>query len=136
MTKIRNIVIFVIIATIFVLIYIYFIKSPSSEQSLVSSAPNTALPNFNDTQTNVNVSLETSVMANDFLALLLSVKNIKLDDAIFFDPSFSSLRDTSITLVPDGTEGRPNPFAQFGNDAITAADASNFLDTNPETPQP
>ena len=52
--------------------------------------------------------------------VLLNVKNIKLDDSIFSDIAFSNLRDSSITLIPDGTEGRPNPFAPIGSDASVA----------------
>lgn len=117
--KIRNIVIFVTIVAIFVLIYIFFIKSSPPEASLVSVPSATSLPNINGSVEDTNVANEVSTLvAKDFLALLLSVKNIKLDDTIFFDAAFNSLHDSSITLTPDGTEGRPNPFAQFGNDSV------------------
>ena len=117
--KIRNIVIFVTIAAIFVLIYIFFIKSSPPEASLVSVPSTTSLPNIDGSLEDTNAVNEVSALvAKDFLTLLLSVKNIKLDDAIFFDVAFSSLHDSSITLIPDGTEGRPNPFAQFGNDNV------------------
>ena len=79
----------------------------------------TSLPNIDGSTEDTNVANEVSALvAKDFLTLLLSVKNIKLDDAIFFDVAFNSLHDSSITLIPDGTEGRPNPFAQFGNDNV------------------
>jgi len=117
--KIRNIVIFVTIAAAFVLIYIFFIKSSPPEASLVSVPSTTSLPNIDGSLEDTNAVNEVSALvAKDFLTLLLSVKNIKLDDAIFFDVAFSSLHDSSITLIPDGTEGRPNPFAQFGNDNV------------------
>lgn len=119
-SKIRNIIIFVTIGTIFVLIYIYFIKPPANENSLVSSAPSTALPGINDSATSASgTNNNTSLVAKDFLALLLNVKNIKLNDAILADPAFASLHDSSITLTPDGNEGRVNPFAPFGTDATT-----------------
>ena len=114
MPKIKNIIIFIAIGTVFVLIYIFFIKpAPNDAATLISSggAPvvsNTVVGNMNE------------AIAQDFLSLLLNVKNIKLDDAIFSDVAFISLDDSnSITLIPDGTEGRINPFAQFGNDIAT-----------------
>ena len=115
--KIRNIIIFVIIAAIFVLIYIFFIKSSPDQSSLVLSPSNPSLPGVNSSGASANVPSSTSLVAKDFLSLLLNVKNIKLDDTIFSDPAFNKLRDSSIVLTPDGTEGRPNPFAQFGNNS-------------------
>jgi hypothetical protein len=126
MPKTRNIIIFVSIAVVFVLIYIFFIKSSSSSgSSLVSSPAGSALPDANtgvdSGAADANVASGTPFIAQDFLTLLLNVKNIKLDDSIFADPAFNSLHDSSITLTPDNTEGRPNPFAQFGSDAAPAA---------------
>ncbi|MFA5778139.1 MAG: hypothetical protein WC870_01460 [Candidatus Paceibacterota bacterium] len=115
--KIRNIIIFVTIAAVFVLIYIFFIKPSPPEANLVSSPSTTNLPNIDGSSSEKNNPNMNSEVAKDFLALLLSVKNIKLNDAIFSDPAFSSLHDSSITLTPSGTEGRPNPFAQFGSDS-------------------
>ena len=113
MPKIKNIIIFLAIGTVFVLIYIFFIKpAPNDAATLISSSgtpevSNTAAGNTNKT------------IVQDFLSLLLNTKSIKLDDAIFSDIAFTSLDDShSITLTPDGTEGRINPFAQFGNDVV------------------
>lgn len=124
MPKIRNIIIFVVIAAIFILIYVFYIKSSSPTANLVSSPSANTLPNVNTGEntggTDTNTANGTPFVAQDFLALLLNVKNIKLDDSIFSDPAFNSLHDSSIILTQDGTEGRPNPFAQFGNDATPA----------------
>lgn len=114
MSKIKNILIFVAIGVVLVLVYIFFIKPAPEQAGLVSSTPATALPGADGSTTTSGVS----IAAEDFLTLLLSVKNIKLDSSIFSDIAFNSLRDSSIVLVPDGTEGRPNPFAQFGNDNV------------------
>ena len=119
MPKIRNIIIFTAIAASLVLIYIFFIKKSAPEDSLISLPSNTTLPSMN-TSSLINLQGGSSLVADDFLNLLLSVKNIKLDDAILSDPAFTSLHDSSITLIPDGNEGRVNPFAQFGNDPIPA----------------
>ncbi|MFA5791788.1 MAG: hypothetical protein WC884_02000 [Candidatus Paceibacterota bacterium] len=118
MSKIRNIIIFTIIAAAFILIYIFFIKQSPPQDNLISSS-DTLLPSVNGLGVDATIPSETSLVAKDFLTLLLNVKNIKLDNAIFSDPSFNSLRDSSIVLIPDGTEGRPNPFAQFGVEATT-----------------
>ncbi len=120
MPKLKNILIFTGIAAVFVLIYIFYIKESSPQENLVSS-PSLGLPaSTNSSEFGAGALSETPVVAKDFLALLLNVKNIKLDDSIFSDPSFNNLHDSSITLIPDGNEGRPNPFAQFGNDEMSA----------------
>src|SRR3989344_7777932 len=115
MPAIKNILIFVAIAGVFVLIYIFVIKPKAPVPSLVSS---TSTPSSTEsTQENSSVSSEAT---QDFLNLLLNVKSIKLDDAIFSDIAFINVSkyDSSIILVPDGTEGRINPFAKFGNVAV------------------
>jgi hypothetical protein len=113
-----------------VLIYFVFMRSSSSDQgSLVSSPASTTLPNVQGASSTVagaSVSGGTDLVAQDFLTLLLNVKNIKLDDSIFSDPAFNSLHDSSIVLVPDVTTGRPNPFAKFG--------AENIVTSPPATP--
>ena len=87
MPKIKNIIIFTAIAATFVLIYIFFIKPSPEEANLVSSPSNTVLPDVNSTSTDINPNT-TSLLAKDFLTLLLNVKNIKLDDSILSDPAF------------------------------------------------
>jgi hypothetical protein len=132
-SKIKNIIIFVIIAAVFILIYIFFIKPSPDQASLVSSPSGTSLPNVNDSGIGTNIPSGNSLVPKNFLTLLLNVKNIKLNDAILSDPVFNSLRDSSIVLTPDGTEGRPNPFAQFGNDSVTVP-VNNTLNTVTVTP--
>lgn len=128
MAKIKNIIIFVAIGVALVLVYIFFLKPTGEEASLVSST--TAAPGSENMVT--NTLGETSVSADEFLTLLLNVKNIGLDISIFSDVAFNSLHDSSVILNPDGNEGRPNPFAQFGNDAITAS-VSPVVTTTPST---
>ena len=115
-SKIKNIITFTVIAVILILIYIFFIKPAPTEQNLISSStPNTVLPNTNTIDQN-------SLIARDFLSVLLSVKNIKLDDTIFSDGSFANLHDSSILLASPGPgdEGRLNPFAPIGSDVVIA----------------
>src|SRR3989344_664337 len=116
MPKIKNIIIFIIIAAIFVLIYMYFIKKSPDTPALVSSSPSSTTSNTADTGT--SPSADSSLVTQNFLNLLLSVKNISLKDTIFSDEAFISLHDCSITLIPDGNEGRVNPLAPLGTDAV------------------
>ena len=111
MPTIKNIIIFVTIGTAFVLIYAFFIKPDPPVDNLVSSSPNSL-------EQSAGTSNKNAPATQEFLDLLLSVQNIKLDDAIFSDEAFISLRDSSIILVPDGNEGRPNPFAPLGADVV------------------
>jgi hypothetical protein len=117
--KIKNILIFTTIAIVLVLGYIFFMSRSSSEEpNLVSSSTNNVLPNIDGTPLPADASNETLEVAEGLIALLSNVDNIKIDASIFSDESFISLRDSSILLIPDNTEGRPNPFAQIGNDAV------------------
>ena len=110
--KIKNIIILVVVAVILILVYFYFIKGNSDQTALISSSPNPVLP--------ANGANADSQITQDFLSLLLNVRSIKLDDTIFSDVAFKNLSDSSITLTPDGTEGRTNPFAPLGSATITA----------------
>ena len=113
--KLKNILIVSAIIVGVVLIYVFFIKSPQEEQAgLVSVSSNGNVSSATDTL------VRDSEVTREFLSLLLNVKNIKLDDRIFADVAFGSLRDSSIVLIPDGTEGRPNPFAPIGFDTPNA----------------
>ena len=107
---IKNIIIYVILAAVLTLVYLYFIKKSPNQEILISSVA-TTLP---ETKTND----QTSKLTKDFLSILLNVKNIKLDDSIFLSPAFSNLRDSSISLIQDQIEGRPNPFAPLGSDIV------------------
>ena len=109
MLKTKNIVIIIVTGIILVFIYMYFIKPSSTPDNLIS---------VTSTVPDTMASIGDSSVARDFLTLLLNVKNIKLDDTIFSDNAFTSLRDSSITLTADGTEGRANPFAPLGSDNI------------------
>jgi predicted permease len=121
--KIKNIIIFTGIAIIFISIYIFFIKGDEPENNLVSSPGTTSFVGSNTK--NTTILDQSPALAQDFLSLLLNVRNIKLDDTIFSDSAFNSLRDSSIVLVPDGNEGRPNPFAPLGTDNVEMQGNSN-----------
>lgn len=118
----------------FFLIYVFFVKSSPEPAGLVSSGAGASLPNIDGSMANADVSNKNSLITRDFLALFSNIKNIKLNDAIFSDPAFISLHDSSITLTPDGNEGRPNPFAQFGSDAIAPAQPTLLTPPAPTAP--
>jgi hypothetical protein len=137
MPKIRNIIIFIVIALVIFLIYVFFIKPSPEQPSLVSSGANATLPNIDGSAVNTSTSNANSEVAKDFLVIFSNIKNIKLNDTIFSDPAFSSLHDSSITLTPDGTEGRPNPFAPFGNDVVPVSTPTpTSTPVNNSTPTP
>src|SRR3989344_9494186 len=123
MPTIKNIIIFVVIAAIFGFVYFYFIKPSPAAPALVSSSPAPVAPS------GTGAVKSGAATTQEFLTVLLNVKNIKLSDTIFSDAAFTTLRDSSITLTPDGTEGRVNPFAPLGSDAVAP-----ITPTAPTTP--
>ncbi len=123
---IKNILIFVVIGGILASVYFFVIKKPAGEDvNLVSSSGASALPVA--TPITANSTSITSSDSSLFLSVLLNVKNISLNDGIFADPAFAKLRDSSIELVPDGNEGRPNPFAPIGSDVNNFPITSDIL---------
>ena len=121
-TTVKNIILFVVIGALVVLAYIFFIGSKWEEANLSSTSgefsydPN--IPPVSPTTSEMNR------VTQDFLSVLLSVKNIKLDDSIFSDKVFAGLNDSSILLVPTGDEGRPNPFAPISTTNTTPGSTS------------
>jgi hypothetical protein len=125
-SKIKNIIILLIIAAALILIYVFFIKKSPDEANLTSSSPE-----ITNLLPNTDISSQGVPVDTEFLSILLSIKNIRLNDTIFSSLAFTSFRDSSITLDPDGTEGRQNPFAPIGFDATTPTtlDLSTQTDT-------
>jgi hypothetical protein len=58
----------------------------------------------------VSSSNEASLEAAQFLSRLNELKLLRLDDSLFNDPRFRSLRDVREPVVPTAI-GRTNPFA-------------------------
>lgn len=118
----KKIIIFVVIALVLIGGFLFLSSNKKESSSVVSLAGTPA--------TGANTSVSDNV-GGEFLNLLLSVKNIKLDSSIFSEKAFINLRDSSILLVPEGNEGRVNPFAPLGQDVSPATQAlpANPLDT-------
>lgn len=112
-SKIKNLILFLIIVVILFLIYMFFIKKDANSTNLVSVSVNGNIVPTTDNETSL-----------DFLTLLLNVKSIKLDSSIFSDDSFIRLYDSSIILIPDGNEGRVNPFAPLGAEDISVVNTN------------
>ncbi|MFH1608470.1 MAG: hypothetical protein ABH951_00420 [Patescibacteria group bacterium] len=129
-SKIKNILIFLGIAVALILVYVLVFKKSPEQPALISTSGSLV------TTTNITeIQEKTSTISRDFLAILLSVKNIKIDDSIFSDPAFMSLNDSSIQLISDGNEGRPNPFAPLGTDIFVSSDSLGLTtSTDPITP--
>lgn len=104
-----------VIGVSLILIYVFLIKKAPEENNLISSNSSSFDPMFSTSDTPNGDSFAVS---QDFLSVLLGVKNIRLDDSIFSNKAFINLHDSSILLTSPGGEGRINPFAPIGSDQI------------------
>jgi hypothetical protein len=86
--------------------FIYLLKNPS-DSSLVAAERRTT--EFSS--------------AKEVLDLLNKMSKVKLDDSIFYDKAFISLRDTTVELVNQPI-GRNNPFAPLGADGLRVGTSS------------
>jgi hypothetical protein len=121
--KLKGIIIFAVIITIVILVYVFYFKGDAVDEGALTSSG--AAP---DAVSQTGEAPDPA-LGEEFLVLLLNIQNIKLDGAIFEDPAFKSLQDSSIELVQDIPEGRPNPFAPIGSENQSAGAAA------PVTPQ-
>ncbi len=68
-----------------------------------------------DSSLSTTVSAPQSTDAKYIYSLLQSMKQVKLDNSIFSNPVFTSLKDNTIMLSPQDS-GRNNPFAPIGTE--------------------
>lgn len=129
--KPKNILIFILIGL--ALVFVFFLLSSGGDEAptLVTSTNTTTASGTSSSASQLGKEAQ---IAKDFLALLLNVKNITLNDAILSDTAYKSLNDSSILLIHDGSEGRPNPFAPIGTDVFTPTNNSTNL-VAPSRPQ-
>lgn len=97
-------------------IYLVFIKKSPEQANLNVTGNESNAGTLGTTNTTGVADPLDNQLSKDFLTVLLSIKNINLDDSIFSNVAFVNLKDSTILLVPDGSEGRPNPFAPIGTD--------------------
>lgn len=114
----KNIIIFVAIFVAAFLLYTFFFTGNSNSAPLATEAP---------------LLLQSNVKGKDLLRVLLSLKNIKLDEEIFSSNLFTGLEDFTITLPDAGISGRKNPFAPIGKDSATQAPTSSSKITPAKT---
>lgn len=119
-SKIKNIIIFVGIGIVLVVIFVLFLKPKPKEANILSSNSTSSNNLFPSKVVTVGDQGKNQVdIANSFLPILLSIKSINLDDSIFSDIAFASLKDSSIFLtIQPSSEGRVNPFAPIGVDSL------------------
>jgi len=98
--KFKTVIIVVLVIAIAFVVYSYFFAKPA--EPVLSTQEVSAVPSVDQ----------------DLIAILLQLKSIKLDDAIFSDPAFKSLQDFSQELVQEPV-GRNNPFAPLGARQLT-----------------
>ncbi|MCU0660620.1 MAG: hypothetical protein MUD00_03375 [Candidatus Pacebacteria bacterium] len=126
--KIKNIIIFVAIFALLVVGYVLFFGNKAETPALTSTA------GISGSSTATTVT-GTSDVGKEFLATLLNLRTIKLDDSIFSDPAFRSLQDFELALIPEANPGRLNPFLPLGSDIrTTAAIPTVSTVTGPTTP--
>jgi len=108
MKKIKSILIFVLIFAAAVIAYL-FLRKPETP----ALVPTPAAP--------VTTEKPQSAIGQEFLGMLLSLKDLRLDGSIFKSDQWNALKDfsTPIALEP-GAAGRPNPFAPFGEEEAAA----------------
>jgi len=106
---IKTILIIIVVIAIAAVIYNVFLKSGAQPTGTLSSSAVPVVAPISGSATN-------TLVGQELLSTLLNLKTIKLNDQIFQNPAFTSLRDFTITLNGNVTEGRVNPFAPIGND--------------------
>ena len=102
------------IALVVILVAVFIFKKPVMQKNNLKSSTNPSAT----VKTNSKIPTPPAV-GEEFLTTLLNIKNIKLEDGIFSDPAFATLKDSTIELVSEGNEGRINPFAPIGVDPST-----------------
>lgn len=116
----KKIMIFGFIAIVIVAVIFVFVGKTKAPGSGAASGLSTAAGNPVSSIVNPrpDSAVEASAVGQEFIAQLVSLQAIKLDDGVFSSLGFQALEDFTIILVQPGNEGRPNPFAPFGMDGV------------------
>lgn len=94
--KTKNIIIITVLVAVVFIAYSFFFKKDTDKSSLTSE--------------NAANAIGESSIVKEFLSLLNTLNDLKLDTRIFQDQIFNSLRDESVELISE-PRGRQNPFA-------------------------
>ena len=87
----------------------------------------------------IGTNTATIAVGAEIISLLDKLDRIQLDTKLFKEQTFQSLRDFSITLRPQPV-GRPNPFAQIGNEtggasgSVSSPSSASVAPSNTQTP--
>lgn len=124
LSKIKKIILFLILAIILFAIYFLFLKPKTQEPNLQTQTAenNSTTENQNEKENN-----KESILAKEFLNLLLNVKSIEVNQDFFANPIFRNLKDSEVLLSQDKSEGRPNPFAPIGQDNSTIQNTTDVI---------
>ena len=132
---IRNIIIIASVLIVGIIVYKVFLSGPSAPTSTLSTTAGVGSTASGTTTagTSAGTSVDTTV-GQDFLALLLSVQSIKLDDSIFQSQAFNVLQDFNRPIPPDTDPGRTDPFAPIGADGSSVSYAVSTSNPSSITP--
>lgn len=115
--KLKNLI-FILAGLALILVYVLFFKKDNTKDQALTVNTNNNIGTAEINKVEANPIDEK--LSSEILATLSSIKSITLEDKIFTSNAFQSLVDGTVPLVKDGNEGRPNPFAPIGNDALSS----------------
>ncbi|MEI6316186.1 MAG: hypothetical protein WCO65_00455 [bacterium] len=121
----KNILIIVAIVVVLGVAYVLFFKKGNTTQNTGG------LSTASDSPVNTSggpVVSDVQVTSQQFLAQLLNIDSIKIDNAIVTNPAFVVLKDLSKPIDPDNNPGRINPFAPLGSESATVSTQINTND--------
>ena len=107
-TAVKSIIIIAVIALLGGGAYL-FLKGKSAPSLALESSSGVSEPSS-------ATASDTEAINQDFLTKLSVLNSIRFDMTVFSDKIFTSLKDFTVTLVSEGNEGRPNPFAPIGTE--------------------
>ncbi len=112
----KKIIIAIVIIVLGIIAFSMLSSSKTKSTASLSSSGEDAIPTINEGD-----------VGEEFLSTLLNLNSIELNESVFNDQTFRSLKDFTITLIPETNVGRENPFAPIGTDEATPA--GTFIDT-------
>jgi hypothetical protein len=127
-SKIRNLIIFIVIFGLAFAGYSFFVKDSSKSNNTGTLSGTSANPTV--AGGNANVFDQT------FLSMLTDLRGIKLEAGILTSDAFTKLQENTKILIEEPNPGRPNPFAPLGNDVVadsTSIDGITVGETTPPT---